>query len=93
MHINKPMSRVGQAMAGGALLAIAVTASATGLSINVLHGLEVNPAAAILFGLADLTKETAENRAIPRRSVPAGRERLRHGGLLGMKSTQVIVFQ
>jgi hypothetical protein len=37
--------------------------------------------------------ETAENRAIPRRSVPAGCEHLRHGDLLGVKPNQTIVFQ
>jgi hypothetical protein len=48
--------RWGQAVSGSVLLAIAVTAGVTGLTINVVHGLEIRPEAGILFGLADLTK-------------------------------------
>jgi hypothetical protein len=50
------MPRWAQWLGGGTVLAIAVAAGATGLAINVLHGLEVSLAAAIFFGLADLTK-------------------------------------
>jgi hypothetical protein len=52
----KEMPRWAQWLGGGTVLAIAVAAGATGLAINVLHGLEVSLAAAIFFGLADLTK-------------------------------------
>ena len=51
-----PFARFGQAISGGTLLAIAVTAGGTGLYINVHHGLDVSTQAGILFGLADLTK-------------------------------------
>ena len=37
--------------------------------------------------------ETTENRAMARRSVPAGCEHLRHGDLPGAKPTQIIVFK
>jgi hypothetical protein len=50
------ISRRGQVVAGVVLLSIAVTAGATGLTINVAHGLEIRPEAGILFGLADLTR-------------------------------------
>jgi hypothetical protein len=43
-------------VAGVALLSIAIAAGATGLKINVAHGLEMRTEAGILFGLADLTK-------------------------------------
>lgn len=51
-----PLPRLGQAVSGSLLLGIAVTAGATGLYLNVNHGLQVSVAAGILFGLADLTK-------------------------------------
>lgn len=51
-----PSARIGQAISGGVLLSIAIAAGATGLYINVSHGLEVSMVAGILFGLADLTK-------------------------------------
>jgi hypothetical protein len=51
-----PSPRLGQAISGSLLLGIAVTAGATGLYLNVNHGLQVSVAAGTLFGLADLTK-------------------------------------
>jgi hypothetical protein len=53
-----PSPRLGQAVSGSLLLGIAVTAGATGLYLNVNHGLQVSVAAGILFGLADLTRIT-----------------------------------
>jgi hypothetical protein len=51
-----PINRFGQAISGGVLLLIAVTAGATGFWINVHHGLEVSTEAGILYGLSDLTR-------------------------------------
>lgn len=48
--------RWGQYCAGGALLAIALACGATGLIINVTHGLAISAAGAVLFGLADLAR-------------------------------------
>lgn len=50
------LPRFGQAISGSVLLGIAVTAGATGLYLNVNHGLQVSVAAGVLFGLADATK-------------------------------------
>ena len=55
MHTNA-IPRWGQWLAGGVLLAIAIAAGATGMKINVAHGLEIRTEAGILYGLADLTK-------------------------------------
>lgn len=46
----------GQCAIGGALLAVAITAGAVCLTLNVMHGLEAGLAAGIAFGLADLGK-------------------------------------
>lgn len=46
----------GQWAAGATLLAIALTTGGVGLLINVTHGMERGPAAAILFGLADAAR-------------------------------------
>src|ERR1700741_5380210 len=56
--IHSKIGPSGQAISGKILLRIAVCPGTTGLVINVLHGYEVSVAAAVLFGLADLTKIT-----------------------------------
>lgn len=56
MTLTSKLSRRAQVISGVSLLAIAVCAGATGLYINVSHGLDVSVPAGILFGLSDLTK-------------------------------------
>lgn len=56
MITTSKLSRPAQVISGASLLGIAIVAGATGLKINVFHGLEVSPEAGVLFGLADLTK-------------------------------------
>lgn len=56
MMKSKALPIWAQWASGGALLLIALTAGATGLVLNVAHGLDAGPAAGLTFGLADLAK-------------------------------------
>ena len=56
MMKSKPLPIWAQWASGGVLLLIALTAGATGLVLNVAHGLDAGPAAGLTFGLADLAK-------------------------------------
>ena len=56
MMKSKALPIWAQWASGGVLLLIALTAGATGLVLNVAHGLDAGPAAGLTFGLADLAK-------------------------------------
>lgn len=56
MAEHKTLPRWGQYVAGGVLLAVAVTSGAVSLALNITHGLESSLATAITFGLADVAK-------------------------------------
>jgi len=56
MKPNATMPRWGQLAIGGATLAIAVTAGATSLAINIIHHIQTDITSAVAFGLADVGK-------------------------------------
>ena len=56
MRKDLALPRWARYAAAGVLLAVALTAGALSLALNVMHGLEAGLAAAIAFGLADIGK-------------------------------------
>ncbi|MEJ2125795.1 MAG: helix-turn-helix domain-containing protein [Alphaproteobacteria bacterium] len=58
MKTNTALPRWGQWAAGLTLTGAAIAAGATSLTLNVLYGWQIGPAAAVTFGLADLAKIT-----------------------------------
>lgn len=58
MKTNNALPKWGQWAAGLTLTSTAIAAGATSLTLNVLYGWQIGPAAAVTFGLADLAKIT-----------------------------------
>ena len=56
MHTNFALPRWAKWAAGDVLMAVAVTAGAVSLILNVAHGLETGVAAGVAFGLAETAK-------------------------------------
>jgi hypothetical protein len=56
MPTNKPLPKIAQWSAGLALLAVALTAGALSLAMNIAAGLAIGATVAIAFGLSDVAK-------------------------------------